>query len=110
MSEAAKPSFLPLMIVKRGTVSKEDIERAEKMAFICIIESDEPDAARFVEPPIQTARLDEQARAAMELVRWMIRVGNKDTLWAKGDLVKLFVDSLVNGEKPQATERVKGTK
>lgn len=96
---------LPVLLVKPGTVSKEDIARAETLGFICIIECTEPEVSRFVEPPIM-ANIDEQARAAMRLMRYIVYETNAPTLDRDG-LVRLLVKALLDGHQPAPVTRPK---
>jgi len=101
----------PLLIVKPGTVSRKDINRAEQHGGICIIECMEPGEARFMEPPLQ-ANMDSQSRAAMQLLRVVLN-GRPDHVLGRGDLIKVFVDALMNEHPPKAVpppESVKGAK
>lgn len=82
----------PLFIVKPGTMSKRDILRAEKQAFICVVECSEPDSVRFLEAP-PDAGLDVQARAALSLMRM---VTNGTGPYQRGELLKWFVDQILN--------------
>jgi hypothetical protein len=89
----------PLFIVKPGSMSRADIRRAEKQAFICVVECDAPDAVRFLEPP-PNAGLDVQARAALSLMRF---VTNGVGPFQRGELLKWFVDAILNYKNPPAS-------
>lgn len=100
---------MPILMVKPGTVSKKDIELARNLGFILIIECDEPEAARFVEPPIP-ASMDDQTRACLDLFRYVMDTGNRDTVFYKVDLVQRWVRALTQGKRPDSvppTEKVK---
>lgn len=94
----------PLFVVKPATISRRDINRAEKMAGIVIVECEEPEACRFLQPP-PGANLDEQAQAAIALMR-MILVSQK-TDFSRGEMTKFFVDCLLNNKPPQPVLPVK---
>lgn len=90
MSDEQKtPHMLPLVLVKPGTMSREDITRAEERSFICIVECTEPEAARFLDPP-PYANIDAQARAAMSLLRYITGFKSTDSITG-GALIKWYV-------------------
>jgi hypothetical protein len=97
--ENTKKRSLPLLVVKTGTVSKEDIKRAEESAFICIIESENPEALRILDMPLQTASLDAQSRAALSLLRRILSAGNSTANLQKADLVQIYVEALIGKEE-----------
>lgn len=94
----------PLFLIKPGTMSRKDISRAERLAGICIVECGEPDAARFCEAPLG-ADLDEQARAALSLMRTVI--SHPDTNFTRGSLTKWFVAELLTWKQPPKVPLVK---
>lgn len=97
----------PLFLVKPKTIGAEDIKRAEDATGICIIECSEPEAARFVEPPVM-ADMDAQARAAISLMRYIVdnTQGYSSTFYGSM-LIKHFVDILMYSPKPQSVAKVK---
>jgi hypothetical protein len=89
-------------------MSKRDIARTERKGGILIVECSKPDATRFAEPPLD-AELDVQARAAMQLVRWII---GKSTTYStsNSDATQFFVRTLLDGGRPPSVETVKKAK
>ena len=104
MSEDKKWA-LPLLIVKPGTVSKRDIARAEKSAFILIVECVEPESVRFLAPP-PPATLSDQAAAAMELMRVVLRA-DAAAQWTSRDLARSWSRILTGESAPRGPEKVK---
>lgn len=96
---------LPVLIVKPGAISKDDIKRAEQKGFIIVIECEDPASCRFLEPPC-TAPLDAKMRAAMQLLRYIMD-GNKGVMWHRETLITKWVDALLNESPPDPVERVK---
>lgn len=96
--------FRPLFLAKPGDISRKDISRAERFCGICIIECANPDATRFCEPPLG-ADLDEQARAALTLMR--IIVNQDSPNFARSDLTKWFVQELMSWNRPPVVKKVK---
>lgn len=87
----------PLFVVKPGSVSRKDIMRAERHSGICIVECAEPEAARYQELPIMH-NLDDQARAALSLLRMVIHSQSVD--FKRAELTKWFVQQLLEGHSP----------
>ena len=107
MSEPFK-GLRPMFLVKPGTVSRKDINRAERLCGVCIVECAQPDSARYSEAPLG-ADLDEQARAALSLMRMIL--SSQSPNFTRGDLTKWFVDILLASHKqPESVGRVKPTK
>lgn len=103
MSEAPN-KVQPLFLVVPGSISPRDKHRAEKLCGICIVECKDTAAARYSEPPLG-ANLDEQARAALTLMR---RITNHDSAsFLRGDLVKWYVQELFLWDnKPEIVKAV----
>jgi hypothetical protein len=97
---------LPVLIVKPGTVSREDIERAEKRGFIIIIECTEPDDCRFLEPPC-TASIDVKTRAAYGLMRSIVGA-TKGAMWERESLISQWAKALMDELPPQPVQKVLG--
>lgn len=95
----------PLFLIKPKSMAEADIKRAERRCGIVIIECDEPDAARFLEKPL-SAPLDEQAAAALELMRHVM--DNPSGSFDKSYLVKWFCRVLMNSPRPKPVPPVKG--
>lgn len=103
MTEEVKRTLpKPLFLVRTGTMSREDIARAEALADVCIVECSEPEAARYCDPPI-TADIDVQARAALSIMRTVLASPN-NTVY-RSDITKWFVEMVLNPE-PKKTPRV----
>jgi hypothetical protein len=99
--------FRPLFLVKPKSVSEKDIRRVERLCGICMVECAEPEMARYSEPPLG-ANLDEQARAALSLLRMVLR--SESANFTRGELTRWFVDKLINGGKVQNVPPVKADK
>lgn len=104
MSTAEIKGKLPMFLVKPGTVSQKDIRRAERFCGVCIIECADPDSAKYSEAPLG-ADLDEQARAALALMR--IIIASDSPTFHRGDLTKWFVAQLLSNRKPDSVAKVK---
>jgi hypothetical protein len=103
--DAAHRMLKPMFLVKPGTVSRRDINRAEKHSGILIIECADPDAARYQELPLQYD-LDDQARAALSLMR--VVISSPSPNFTRGELTKWFVEQLMNWDKkPENVPAVK---
>jgi hypothetical protein len=93
----------PLFLVKPDSMSRKDINRAERLSGICIVECKDPDSARYSEPPL-TANLDDQARAALSLMRTVVNHPNSN--FTRGELTKWFIDSLLSWNAPKTVTPV----
>lgn len=93
----------PMFLVKPDTVSRRDINRAEKHCGICIIECADPDSARYSEAPLG-ADLDEQARAALSLMRKVLSVTDQN--FTRGQLTKWFVEEILHSPTIETVKRV----
>jgi hypothetical protein len=100
----SKGGMFPLFLVKPGSMNQRDIRRVEKLCGIVVAECADPDAARYSDPPLG-ATLDDQARAALELLRIVKNQASPDL--KRGDLMRWFVDALLEGTKPKAVLPVK---
>src|SRR5262245_57081515 len=60
----------PVIILPCEAMSKEDIELL-RANDICVVEADDPDAVRFMEPP-PSGDYDVVDRGAIELGRWIL--------------------------------------
>ena len=108
--EPTKPRLMPLFLIKPGTMTRADIERAEALTGICIVECAEPQDARLMDPPVD-AQIDLQARAALSLMRYVVGAGGSNTVaFNKADLMRWFVDSILAASLPKPVERVKPVK
>lgn len=108
-----KPKIRPIFIVKPGTMSREDIQRAEDQGGICIVECSEPEAARFLDPPMLSADYDAQMTAAWRLMRYVIDNTDSSIKSFNGyDLQRLLLRFLLDGSPIKSVQRVasKGAK
>lgn len=99
MSDKLKPMF----VIKPKTMSRRDINRAEKACGIVIIECAEPEDARFLEAPID-AEIDIQARGALDLMR--VIVTGTTTHYSRDWMVTWFVNALMRERKPEPVKRI----
>ena len=97
-----KPLPKSLFLVKSGTMSKDDIKRAELMTGVCIVECEEPGSARFLVPP-PTADITLQADAAMKVLTWIAGLSNQQ-VW-RSEITAYFTKLLCQ-PSPQAVKRV----
>lgn len=97
-----KPLPKALFLVKSGTISKEDIKRAERMTGVCIVECEDPAAARFLVPP-PVADITMQADAAMKVLTWITTI-DAQQIW-KSQVTSYFTKLLCQ-PAPQAIKRV----
>lgn len=93
----SKPDPKPIFLVKPGTVSKEDIKRAERMACVCIVECTEPEAARFLIPP-PVGDISAQGIAALKVMHWLST--KADTTVYKSTLTNFFTQLMVEQATP----------
>ena len=91
----------PLFLIKPGSVSRKDIRRVESGCGICMVECADPDAARYSEPPLG-ADLDEQARAALSLLRMVMDSPTPD--FKRADLTRWFVNEILRSRKPDTVK------
>ena len=104
--QTVSPRLKPLFLVKPKTMSARDIQRAEKLAGVCIVECADPETARFLEPPID-ANIDVQARAALSLMRYIVKsTGNSTTTHYGATLIKMFVETILSAPTPAVVPRV----
>lgn len=82
----------PIVVIGTGTMSEDDIHELRSNG-ICVVESDDPDSLRFIEPP--PTGYDRCEWAAIQLFR---------RLWSKGSFAvdkrqfaEIYVDILTNG-------------
>lgn len=104
MSDESKLTVRPLFLVKPNSMSREDIQRAEEQTGICIVECAEPESARFVEPPIDVD-ISAQARAALLTFRAVVR--NSAGTFYKTDIMKWFIDVILEQPAVQRVATVK---
>ena len=95
----------PIMVLPRGALSAEDIERLRANG-ICCVEADDPDAIRFVDPPLDVSVID---RCAGQIFRRILdRADRTDTYTARtlGD----FLAQAIASQVPQEVTRAKSVK
>ena len=92
-----------LFLVKTGTISREDIQRAKDECGVTIIESSEPDEARFLEPPV-SATIDDQASAALATIRMVVNADKSS--WYPADIMRLFMRVLFESRAPKLVKKV----
>ncbi len=108
--EEKKPRVLPMFLVKPGSMSQGDIERAEAKCGIVVVECEAPESVRLLEPPVD-ADIDLQARAALSLMRWVSASYSSQTPNFSGAmLIKHFVDILLESSRPESVSKVKKVK
>lgn len=91
-------SRMPLLIVKAKSVTRADIQRAARLAGVCIVECTEPEGARYAEPPLGVAP-DRHAAACMALVDYIVTTtpnpGCTSVTFDRGRLVERLVRLLM---------------
>ena len=97
MREGMEVKMKPMMIVPPKTFSEGDLQLLRDNG-ICIVETADPAAVRFVDPlPVVSSR-SEMERAAIALSRKLLTKGhcpwNDTTL---GDIARMFADLLLEG-------------
>ena len=97
-----KPLPEALFLVKTGSISKDDIKRAERMTGVCIVECEDPGAARFMVPP-PVADITLQADAAMRVLTWVSGL-NQQQVW-RSEITAYFTQ-LICQPSPQAVKKV----
>ena len=93
----------PLFVVKPKTMTRRDINRAEKHAGIIVVECEDPEQARFLEPPID-AEIDVQARGALDLMR--VVASGTTINYSRDWLVTWFVNALMRERRPEPVKRI----
>lgn len=96
---------MAVLLVRPKTISRKDIERAERIGGICIVECADPESARFVEAPALVERLEVQARAALWLLRRVVE--GQEQQFSRGELTKWFVGALLDGKRPDPAPSVR---
>jgi len=98
---------LPVFIVQAGTMSDDDIKRLESMAGLIVVQSEAPDAIRLLEPPLERD-VPAQAQAALQLFRYIKNTGgNNNTTFYKADLIRWFIDALMDAPPVPRVPKVK---
>jgi len=106
-STPTPPKIKPLFLIAPGTMKLRDIKRAEKLCGIVIAECTKSDEARFLEPPVLLADIDTQARAALQMMRYVIReTASTTTSFYGANLIRSFVNMLVEEPRPTSVPRV----
>lgn len=101
--EQKEPIVKPLFLIKPRTMSPDDIKRVEEQCGIVIVECEEPDAVRLLEPPV-SADISEQARASLQVMRKILAL--PDGTMNRGQVTRWFVE-LMLAPVPERVARVK---
>lgn len=101
-------AFSPVLMIEPGSMTRADIGRMERRGGIIVVECSNPDTTRFADPPGHLD-MDEHARAAMSLVRW---IHAKDPQFStnNGTAIQFYVRALLEGKRPQSVSAVKKAK
>ncbi len=97
----------PIVILKAGTMSKNDI-RALRANGLCVVESQEPAAIRFMEPAPQG--YDVQEWAAIELARVLLRDGTVGSCKHRQAIGSMYADILLQGDPLRRVPQIENTK
>ena len=101
-TETAKV-MLPVVILKKGTVTIQDIKRLRAIG-LCVVESSEPSSVRYMEPFPQGYTVQELA--ALELARTLLTEGRVGTCNHKQALGSMYADILMRGDPLKRVEKV----
>lgn len=106
----SEPRIKPVIIISKGELSPEDIALLRENQF-CVVEAENPDDVRFMEPPPQG--YSAQETAAIKLARYVVSYGNPDVNFTRRGLVDLLCQYMIEGtplayNKPQTVKKVKG--
>lgn len=93
----SKPDPKPLFLVKPGTMTQEDIKRAERMACVCIVECAEPEAARYLVPPL-AGDITAQGVAALRVLQWIADT-DASQIW-KNQITSYFTKLIIQQAQP----------
>jgi hypothetical protein len=93
----------PVMILPRGEVSPEDIALMRENGF-CVVEAQNPDAVRFMEPPPNG--YSEQEKAAIALCRHLMKF-QPDVTWTKREVGHMLAQFFIEGSPLQYVEPAK---
>lgn len=94
------PQMKPLFIIKPGSMSPQDIKRAERFAGLVIVECADPSAVRLLEPPLDKD-VPAQAQAALQLMRKVTKwTTSGDCNFSRHWLMQGFLDTLIMDEPP----------
>lgn len=102
MSENGK--MKPMVILPKGLMVEEDMQRLRDNG-ICVVECEDPDAVRFMDPPPGVG-YERCELAAIELSRRVLSsTGHLDTK----DLASLYVKILLDGSRMELIPKAKKT-
>ena len=96
----------PVIILPPGKMSDEDKDRLRGIG-LCVVECEEPDLVRFMEPPVGTYEAMELA--LIELSRKVLGA-DPNTNFSASDLSKLYVQILLYGTKMEPVRPVPQSK
>lgn len=94
-----------MFIVKRGTVTRADIQRAQRLSRVCIIESDDPSASRYFNPPAPVSGGDGVPAAAVEVLRKVNAMTGYGSDEQRQRINRWFVEALLSGPQPVAAHK-----
>jgi len=91
----------PIMVLKKGTLAPDAIE-ALRANGLCVVESDDPGALKFLDPIPSMAQRTKIEDAAIQLSRKMLNrdFWITDNQWRsrdRSDVARLYVELLVKG-------------
>lgn len=92
----------PVVILPKGAMSKEDIQRLNDNDFV-VVEAEAPEDVRFCEPPAMGYSVQE--RAAISLCRYLM--SNRSYNLNFGEISSLYAQFIIRGSP---LEQVKGAK
>lgn len=92
----------PTIILPTGLMSRDDIELLRQDGFFCVVECNDPDQVRFLEPPPDG--YDRMELAAIELCRVLLRKNNIQL--SRGELSSMYVDILMRGTRMDLVSQV----
>ena len=101
MSEQRK--LQPMFLVAPGSISVKDKRRAERLCGICIVECKDTASAKYSDVPMG-ADLDDQARAALTLMRFVVTTPQAN--FTRAEIIKWFVEELTNWRTPEKVGKV----
>ncbi len=82
----------PIMVLPKGALSVEDIQRLRDNG-VCCVEADEPDAIRFVDPPVDLSVID---RSAGEVFRMLLERPDRTESWNVRELVDYLARAIAS--------------
>ncbi len=102
MSESNAFRMKPVIILPEGEMKRSEIKKLEANG-ICVVETQNPEQVRFVDPP--PFGYSVQERAAIQLFRQLMR--NKSFMVSRERFAEMYTDILLAGFLPEKPEAVK---